>query len=189
MRKLIAILLMISLFICLFTACDNNGESGGEQNNENENGSNVTLPDYGKKVGDRCFPTSLSLISGDGGVNVSDYSDKIVVLNFWGTWCGPCVGELPHFDKLASEYSGEVVFIAVHSNSGVEKAPEFISTNYPSSKIIFAKDGANEKYYNLVAGSGYYPSTLILDKNNVISFSEYGVLSESELKAEIEKLR
>ena len=125
-----------------------------------------------------------------GTVNVKDYEGKIVVLNFWGTWCGPCVGELPEFDELATEYDGSVVFIAVHSVQQSDEAPEFIDSNYPDSKIKFAYDtpinSAIGAYFNVFGAKGY-PTTLVLDKNGVITYKHTGQISGDILESEITK--
>lgn len=192
MKKILSLFLIISMLFITLCSCDGAGGSG-----TGEGGGEVELPDYGTSVGDRCYPYSLDLVLGEGRVSIEDYMGKIVVLNFWGTWCGPCKTELPGFDNVASEYNGEVVVLAVHSYSGIENAPEYIETYYPDSEIVFAKDtplsesnpDLGDKYYMLVGGTGYYPTTLILDKNGVIKYTSYGLISEELLISEIEKLR
>ena len=176
---------------------ENSGEGSGAENGEGTGGGEANLPDYGTEIGSRCYPTELALVFSDATVNIEDYEDKIVVLNFWGTWCNPCKAELPEFDNVASEYDGEVVIIAIHSTEGIENAPDYISENFADSKIIFAKDSLliegnpylGDSYYRLVGASGSYPFTLVLDKNGVISYRVSGRISEQTLKGEIEKLR
>lgn len=180
----------------LLISCDNNsGTSGGEQNGEQGGESN--LPDYGTAVGSLCYPEELELVSGEGSVSIEDYAGKIIVLNFWGTWCDPCKAELPEFDNVATKYDGEVVIIAIHSTEGVKNAPSYISKNFADSKIIFAKDSLlvennpnyGDSYFKLVGGSSGYPYTLVLDENGVIRYKNVGRISEDVLKGEIEKLK
>ena len=158
---------------------------GGDENGE--------TPPIGNKVGNLCPGYSLELIDGSGTVNPCDYSGKIVIINFWGTWCGPCKTELPHFDRVAEEYEGEVVVITIHSTAGKDAAPSYISNNYSDSRMIFAYDIALmqnvDMYYNLLGGKSSYPRTMILDENGVITFIQDGALGYDDLVREINAIK
>ncbi len=145
---------------------------------------------YGYDVGDRCVPYSLEIIGSDETINIKDLRGKVVVINFWGTWCGPCKAELPHFSEIASEYKEEVVVIAVHTVSKKDEAPEYINTNYPDTDMIFAYDvpldDYTDMYFDALGGTYFYPRTLVLDERGVITFTVDGSLTYDKLKAEIE---
>ena len=146
----------------------------------------------GSSVGQKCPAYSLELVDGNGEkVNVKDFKGKTVVVNFWGTWCGPCKEELPHFDELATEYSEDVVFLIIHSVSGKKNASAYINEHFPDSKMIFAYDlpltKLKDMYFDLLGGTDYYPRTLVLDKDGIISFTYDGKLSYDALKTEIDK--
>ena len=144
----------------------------------------------GSNVGEKCHTYSLQLVDGSGTVNIKDYRGKVVVINFWGTWCGPCINELPHFDQVASDYADDVVVITVHTTSSANEAPAYIEKNYPNSKMIFAYDESLTKYidmyFNLLGGKSKYPRTLILDERGVITFTRDGALSHEALVEQIE---
>ena len=98
---------------------------------------------------------------------------KITIVNFWGTWCTPCVNELPYFDEIATNYADSVTVIAVHTNMISDTAPGFIASHYPDSNIIFARDFTTdgttvEQYYTALGGRGTYPYTVILDENGTV---------------------
>ena len=57
-------------------------------------------------------------------VKLSDFSGKPVVINFWATWCGYCVREMPAFEKIAAEYSDEVVFMMINVTDGQKETKE-----------------------------------------------------------------
>ncbi|MBO5357355.1 MAG: 4Fe-4S binding protein [Clostridia bacterium] len=129
--------------------------------------------------------------------NVLENTEKITVINFWGTWCGPCVAELPHFDEIASKYKDDVTVLAVHSNRLNSTATDFINQYYPNSNIIFGKDFANESgkitdpevYYTLLGGSNNtYPMTLIVDEYGIIRAHYVGSVTYEELASDIENL-
>ncbi len=189
----LALVLAASLVYCNFFADkqtpsgDGGSTDNGNTDNENPGDDVVT----GSEVGQKCPSYSLELVDGNGEkVNVKDFVGKAVVINFWGTWCGPCKAELPHFNELASEYEKDVVFLIIHSVSGSKNASAYINTNFPDSKMIFAYDipldSYRDMYFNLLGGTDYYPRTLVLDKNGVITFSYDGGLSYDKLKSEIE---
>lgn len=129
--------------------------------------------------------------------NVLDNEGKLTVINFWGTWCGPCVQELPHFDKIASEYKDKVTVFAVHSNRLNNTATDFINQYYPNSNMIFGKDFPNESgkmvdpevYYTLLGGSNNsYPMTLIVDEVGFVRAHYIGSVTHEELVTAIEEL-
>ncbi len=145
---------------------------------------------FGYEVGERCPTMSLELVGG-GDINISELRGKTVVINFWGTWCGPCKAELPHFNELAAEYKEDVVFLIIHTNSNRDTAPEYIDKNFSGSEMIFAYDVPLDEntdvYFNLLGGTFFYPRTLVLDDRGVISHAVDSTITYDELKAEIEK--
>ena len=56
----------------------------------------------------------------DGGeFTLSDHEGKVILLNFWATWCGPCVGEMPAFERLQETYGEDLALVAVNSRRGM----------------------------------------------------------------------
>ena len=139
----------------------------------------------GNQIGHRCPSYDLQLINGDGTVNVRQLEGKIVVVNFWGTWCTPCVNELPHFNQVAEEFSDEVVVLAIHSVQDNRTAKEYIEKYYGDSKMIFAFDeqltSTLDKYFTLLGGTSAYPRTVILNKKGIITFTVDGPLTHDQL--------
>ena len=158
-----------------------------------------TVPglELGFEVGDLCYSYDLTIIDENGDTGVTEdpaTSGKITVINFWGTWCNPCVAELPHFEEIAKEYGDAVKVYAVHSAGDSHTAPEFLAKNYPDSAIIFGRDiGADEKafdgmYYLMLDGDGSYPYTFVLDEEGVIRMVRVGSVTYEELKTAIESI-
>ena len=137
----------------------------------------VTDAERGNEVGDLCFGYDLQIVTaaGDAGQTVDPTTTgKITVVNFWGTWCTPCVNELPYFDQIAADYADEVCVIAVHSSLSSDTAPAYIASHYPQTRMIFAKDdaadatGLNGAYYSALGGRGAYPYTIVMDENGIV---------------------
>lgn len=168
--------------------CD---ECGTEIEAGDENTETPAGPTKGNKVGNICHTYDLSLLFDEGKVNVEQYRGKVVVINFWGTWCGPCKSELPDFNKVASDFSDNVVVIAIHSSPsvGVYNPDQYdVTVKLPDSKIIFAVDqamGSQDKYATLLGGSGAYPYTVVLDKDGIITYKHTGMMSYDELAAAV----
>ena len=160
-----------------------------ENNDEGDDDYEPYIP-IGGYIGNKCPSYPLELVDGSGTVSLNDFSGKTVVINFWGTWCGPCKAELPHFNELATEYKENVVFLIVHSVDEKEDAPNYINKNFPNSNMIFAYDlpltAYVDKYFSLLGGSDYYPRTLVLDENGIITYTADGAISYDQLKSQIE---
>lgn len=134
----------------------------------------IITADRGNEVGDLCYNYDLEIVDGNGGSGQTidpTATGKITVINFWGTWCTPCVAELPYFDQIASEYADSVSVFAIHSSISKETAPEYIGKYYPETKMVFSWDGGEGftgEYYTALGGRGTYPYTVILDENGII---------------------
>lgn len=114
----------------------------------------------------------------------------LTIVNFWGTWCAPCIEELPYFDQIASMYPDNVQVIAVHTDIGSDAAPEFIKKYYPNSNIIFAKDykqNGAEGYYTALGGRDAYPYTVVLDNTGIIFAKFVGSVSYQDLLKIVEE--
>ena len=131
----------------------------------------------GTEVGDLCYGYALELMDGTGYTGETldpTQTGTLTIINFWGTWCTPCVNELPYFDQIAAEYTGEVTVFAVHSALSGETAADYIGKYYPDSNIRFAVDYAEDEYglvsgyYTSLGGRGTWPYTVVLDENGVI---------------------
>lgn len=161
---------------------DENADAGDE-NDQNE----TPLPEIGTSVGYRFADLTLRTMDG-GSINTADLRGKIVILNLWASWCGPCQAELPDFDKIATEYKDQVVIIAADIDAGTGNAYNYVQQNFPESDIVFAYDTVYGTAYYLAGGNGYIPYTAIMDQNGVIVYSDSGILSHSKLEAIINEL-
>ena len=150
----------------------------------------------GNRKGQRCLTTSLSYVPGygDGALDIKSLRGKVVVLNFWGTWCPPCVGELPYFNRIADEYStDEVVVVTVHTSDtrGGDTPTEYIENHFPGSNMLFLLDKlipgtSSDEYHTALGGNASYPMTLVLDERGIITEKRIGPMEYEELKAAVE---
>lgn len=116
--------------------------------------------------------------------------DKIHVVNFWATWCKPCVEELPEFEKLNAEYKNkgvEVTLISMDFEEQFEsKLLPYVKQNLKSNVVVVVPEDENgfpdkvDKNWN-----GALPATLIYDKNKRYFIS--GKTDYEELLEQIKK--
>ena len=149
-------------------------------------------PAAGYETGERCPSASLALLS--GGTVDPAAGGAVTLINFWGTWCSPCMRELPDFDRIASEYAGRVRVIAVHTALEAENAQGYVAEHFPQSPILFAVDSpgspgaATDAFYAALGGRGIYPYTLVLDRDGRIAGKYYAAVDYDTLRRAVETL-
>ncbi|MBN2617541.1 MAG: TlpA family protein disulfide reductase [Spirochaetales bacterium] len=104
-------------------------------------------------------------------VSLSDYKGKIVVLNFWASWCGPCVQEMPSLENL-SKLSNDLNFVVLAVNVGETKetVSSFIKDKGYEMNILLDSNKAVSNNYGIRS----IPTTYILDKNGNIVAGKLG---------------
>ncbi len=123
----------------------------------------------------------------DGGSKkLADYRGQIVLLNFWGTWCPPCIHEIPELVQLQpilEEMGGTILGPAVDSGSSeaIQEFADEFSINYP----IF-KSYTNQAVGTFAAAG--YPYTLLIDRDGVIRKTYLGPQTLRILLADVQRL-
>lgn len=118
-------------------------------------------------------------------------NDTIYVINFWATWCAPCVKELPYFEDIQNTYSKQKVKVILVSLDFPEKIKSqlipFIKEKNITSQVIILDDSNENKWIPKIdeSWSGAIPATLIYSKNKR-AFYEQSFTKELLFK-EIEK--
>lgn len=95
-------------------------------------------------------------------VSLSDYKGKIIIVDFWATWCGPCKMEIPSFIKLQEDYKDDVVVLGISLDQGGPKVvvpfAKKMNINYP---IVYG-DGTVVQAYGGIRG---IPTTFVIDRD------------------------
>ena len=129
----------------------------------------------------------LELLDG-GEFDLSQQKDKnIVILDFWATWCGPCVRVMPVMEEVANEYKDKgVILIAVNLRESPQKIRSFLQEQGLHPIVALDKDGAVGTVYK----AQYIPQTVIIDKDGIVQAVHVGALPnlKETLKKELNAL-
>ncbi|MBW8814773.1 MAG: TlpA family protein disulfide reductase [Caulobacterales bacterium] len=128
-------------------------------------------PAFASKVTTPTQPTSppdLAFTDAAGkSVRIADFKGKVVVMNIWATWCGPCKVEMPTLAKLQAAYAGkgvEVMPISIDEANKAQQAALFIAQNAP---LKFYLDGAMKLPFKLNPPAVGTPTTVIYGKDGL----------------------
>ena len=105
---------------------------------------------------------------------------KVVLLDFWATWCGPCIAEMPHLQKLYEKYEGEpdVVFLAISIDEGRNVVERFIEKNKYTFPVAHAPE-IQKKY-----GVRGIPTLILIGRDGRIHYRTIGFNTEADFIAE-----
>ena len=124
-------------------------------------------------------------------VKLSDYKGKVVILNFWASWCPPCKAEMPDLDETAKTLASgkDAVLLAVNLTDGVretvDKAKKYINDNKFSMNVLLDTEGKAANDYGITN----IPTTFIIDKQGEIHDYIVGPTSKVVLLEYVTKLK
>lgn len=120
-------------------------------------------------------------------VRLSDYLGKPVVVNFWASWCGPCLMEMPEFQEKHLELDGEVQFLMINMTGGretVETARDFIAGQGYTFPVLYDTEGDAAVTYGAYA----LPTTYFIDAEGYAIAQARGAINSETLQAGIDMI-
>lgn len=122
-------------------------------------------------------------------VALSDFKGKPIVINFWATWCGYCIMEMPDFEQVYQQEKENVTFLMVNATDGInetqEKASKYVEyENYTFPVYYDLKQEAITKY-----GISGFPTTIFIDKDFNIVTIYPSMLTKQKLIQYINKIK
>ena len=119
-------------------------------------------------------------------VHLSDYKGKVVLLDFWATWCGPCRMEIPWFIEMQRQNRDrgfEVLGVSMDDN-GWEDVKPFLAEMKVNYRIVIGNDATAEVY----GGVESLPTTFLIDREGRIAVVHVGLTSRKDIQDGVEQL-
>ena len=165
------------------------GKRGGERLGSSAAGSGPSGTDKG--LPSTCDATGrgrLDFVLNDKyntPVHLADYKGKVVLLNFWATWCGPCQEEIPEFVELYDKYKSQgLVIVGISIDDTAQQLQPFTAQWHMQYPVLQMKPEVEDEY-----GPFYgIPTTYLLARNGSICTKHLGPASKEEFEKEIKAL-
>lgn len=191
----IVILSILILSLLLISGCSQNDKKASANSTEEMSTDNSSLQDTQVETSEQSNADSQSetsesvlatdfevtLVTGET-VKLSDYRGKKVLLNFWATWCGPCVEEMPAFQKLSEDYPDDIVILAVNCGDSESDVKDFVNENGYTFNIAIDESLEVSSLYP----TSSIPLTLIIDEEGYVIYGSYGA-SDADTMYELYK--
>ena len=120
--------------------------------------------------------------------HLADTRGKVVILNMWATYCGPCVQELPVFESFQKAHADDVVVFIIHASDPLEDVPAFLAKK--GIGLPCAIDDDDDRIYTLCgANPSILPHTVVLNRSGEITYNQTGSMSGALLDELFEKAK
>ena len=119
-------------------------------------------------------------------VHLSDYKGKVVLLDFWATWCGPCGIEIPWFTEFQRKYKdrGFTVLGVSMDDGGWKDVKPFVAEQKINYQIVLGDDKTSDRYGDVEA----LPTTFVIDREGRIASVHVGLVDKKEFDDAIQQL-
>ena len=120
---------------------------------------------------------TFEMVYADGkAINMEDLKGKVVFMNFWATWCPPCIAEMPSIQKLYDKVkdNNEIVILTVEVEGKRDKVAKFMERKNLSLPVVYPNSSIPTEFFN-----GSLPTTVILDKKGNIAHTTMGMADYS----------
>jgi thiol-disulfide isomerase/thioredoxin len=120
-------------------------------------------------------------------ISLDQFRGKLVLLDFWASWCGPCRMTMPVIDKLEQDYADILVSLAVNLNEPWDTVHAYVKSNDIHSQVLLDEKGSIGQRY----GVHGIPIQFLLDRDGIVRHIQegFGPGMEAQLRAQIDKLR
>ena len=134
----------------------------------------------GTEIGNLAPDFSTDLLSGET-FTLSEHRGQVVIINFWGTTCEPCVAELPYYEQLKISHP-DIEILAIHNRAGAKKAAAFLEDK-GWDHLDFALDSKEKGILPLLNAADAMPQTIVLNPQGVVTYNAQAPLTYEKLEA------
>lgn len=135
-------------------------------------------------VGDKAYNFELPNIDG-GTTKLSDYRGKVVILNYFATWCKPCQDEFPELAAFQTDYGDKYPLLMINRGETIDKVNKVTKNNQEGMTYLFDYNAKVSKRFNVTG----QPETFVIDKKGVIREHFNGAVTEMQLYNWVKKYR
>jgi peroxiredoxin len=132
--------------------------------------------DFSPAVGNPAPDFSLDDLSGER-IRLADQRGKVVLVNFWATWCGPCRLEMPAFQARAERFASQLAVLAVNFDETAGQVQDFVD-EFGLTFPVLLDPGAKVQDLYRVRG---YPTTYVVDAEGIVQFVHIGLMTEEQM--------
>lgn len=118
-------------------------------------------------------------------VKLEDLAGKPVLLNFWATWCGYCIMEMPDLEEAYKQYGDEIQFLIVNTDDGIKRGEEFIKSKGYTFPTYYDLEHKAAISYGITS----IPRTIAIDKDGNVLYNQPGMLTANSLESIIEMIK
>jgi thiol-disulfide isomerase/thioredoxin len=145
---------------------------------------------FAAAIGNPAPDFTLTTLDGRS-VSLSDYADRVVLVNFWATWCPSCVGQMPEYEQVYQRYGqpagdgqlvSDFVILGVNLQEEPDWVKEFTSSLGLTYPILLDKDGSVTGRQYQVSGM---PASILIDRQGIIVYRHIGPMSGDFLTAKL----
>ena len=120
-------------------------------------------------------------------ISLDQYKGRVVMLDFWASWCGPCRMTMPMIENLQKKYANSLVLLTINLQEPKDVVEEYVWKQGIQSQVLLDEDGSVGEAYGTIS----IPMQIIIDKQGIVRFIQSGFNAStlSQMSAEIEQLR
>jgi len=144
----------------------------------------IPLPGFSSVQGDEAPPVMLPALESGQAISLADFQGKVIYLDFWASWCGPCRQSLPLYEQMKSEFPAEAFeIVAINLDESRDDAVRFLEDHPVSYTILMDPAGKSASQWQIQA----MPTSFLLDSDGRIIRSWAGFNSShlDEIENEI----
>ncbi len=116
---------------------------------------------------------------------LSDFKGKPIVLNFWASWCPPCISEMPHFNETYLKYKDKIHFLMINSTDGSRETLETAQAYLKDKNYSFTVLYDTKQYASYTYQVSSLPTTYFIDKDGYLVVHAKGAIDQETLNTGI----